>query len=182
MSFHLSNPNFSKLKKIKNIDILNIFNTNKNDVKIINKENYNKNKKPNIKILEYISIAKILASLSVVILHTNSAFWFFNYNEYKNFWINANLIENIFYFAVPFFVLCIGATLLDFNEKYGLRKYYYRRITKVLVPLISWSIILYFYKIYIIKNMKKQKISFVYIWNLYYGHQIYMIFSSFHIF
>ena len=32
----------------------------------------------------------------------------------------ANIIESLFYFAVPFFVLCIGATLLDFNEKYGI--------------------------------------------------------------
>ena len=63
----------------------------------------------------------------LVILHTNNKFWHFNYNIYKQYWISANAIESIFYFAVPVFILCIGATLLDFNEKYGLKEYYYKR-------------------------------------------------------
>lgn len=81
-----------------------------------------------------------------------------------------------------FFVLYIGATLLDFNEKYGIKKYYYRRITKVILPLIYWNIILYIFKVYIIKNMNNGKINIIYLWNLYYMHKINSIFSSFHIF
>lgn len=131
-------------------------------------------------VINYISFSKILASFSVVILHTNHVFWKFNQNTYKTYWISANIIESVFYFAVPFFVLCIGATLLDFNEKYGLIKYYKKRIIKVIIPLISWTYLLYFYKIYIIKNLKKKKLTFEYLWNIYYNHGVYVIFGSLH--
>lgn len=30
--------------------------------------------------------------------------------------------------------------------------------------------------------MNKEKINIIYLWNLYYGHKIYFIFDSFHIF
>jgi len=140
----------------------------------------NNSVKLSIKLLDYISIAKIISSFSVVILHMNNCFWRFKYNNYKQYWISANRIESIFIFAVPVFILCVGATLLDFNEKYGLKKYYYRRFIKVVLPLLSWNIILYFYRVYYLKNFRKQKLSFIIIWNLYYNNKINSIFKSFH--
>ena len=140
----------------------------------------NNSKKIFNNILNYISIAKIISVFSVVILHMNNSFWSFNYNNYKQYWISANRIESIFYFGVPVFILCIGATLLDFNEKYELKKYYYRRFIKIVLPLFSWNIILYFYRVYFLKNFKKKKLSFIIIWNLYYNNKIYSIFGSFH--
>lgn len=133
-----------------------------------------------IRILDYIAIAKIISAFSVVILHTNNKFWHFNYNIYKQYWISANAIESIFYFAVPVFILCIGATLLDFNEKYGLKEYYYKRFVKVVLPLIFWNIILYFYRVYFLKNYKKEHLNFINIWNIFYKCKIYFIFQSFH--
>ena len=147
----------------------------------INKENFQINIEEN-KQIDYISFSKILAAFSVVILHTNGKFWNFDYNNYKKYWISANLIECIFYFGVPIFVLCIGATLLNFNERYGLIIYYKKRIEKVVIPLIGWSFLLYLYKVYFIKNLNKEKVSFEFIWNLYYGHKVYGIFSSLHSF
>ena len=169
---------------MNNGNIFNSLNTKEEKVIILgtNELSEYKKKKPRNTILEYISIAKVLACFSVVILHTNGAFWIFNYENYKTYWISANIIEWLFIFAVPFFVLCIGATLLDFNEKYGIKKYYYRRITKVVLPLIYWNIILYIFKVYIIKNMNNGKINIIYLWNLYYMHKINSIFGSFHIF
>ena len=73
---------------------------------------------------------------------------------------------SIFYFAVPFFVLCIGATLLNFNEKYEIKEYYKKRIKKVVMPLICWSVILYYYKVYILKIMGKKKLI-LYIYGIY---------------
>ena len=175
---------FHNLDKMKNENILNSLNKKQEKLLILEANKlpeYNKSK-PRSSILEYISVAKIIAAFSVVILHTNGAFWTFNYENYKTYWISANIIESIFYFAVPFFVLCIGATLLDFNEKYGIKKYYYKRIQKVILPLIYWNIILYIFRVYIIKNMKKEKINIIYLWNLYYAHKIYFIFGSFHTF
>ena len=103
----------------------------KDDIKI------NKNiKKRESKILDYISLVKIIACFSVIILHSNGIFWVFNIKTYKKYWISANLIECLFYFSVPLFVLSIGATLLDFNEKYGLKVYFDRRVKKIIIPLI----------------------------------------------
>ena len=147
----------------------------------INKDKINKNAIKNIQI-DHISFSKILASFSVVILHTNGKFWEFNYDNYKKYWISANIIESLFYFAVPIFVLCIGATLLDFNERYGLIKYYKKRILKIVIPLLCWTFLLYFYKAFFIKNLKKIKITFECLWNLYYGHNVYLIFGSLHSF
>ena len=171
--------------KMNNGNILNSLNSKKEKELILDIDKlplFNQKQPPKSIILEYISVAKILAVFSVVILHTNGAFWRFNYKNYKEYWISSNIIESIFYFGVPFFVLCIGATLLDFNEKYGIKKYYYKRIQKVVLPLIYWNIILYIFRVYIIKNMNKEKIDIIYLWNLYYGHKIYFIFGSFHTF
>lgn len=166
-----------------NINEKTIFSLNEIDKNSLSKEiplNYKNNTKKLTKIIDYISIAKIISVFSVVILHTNS-FWSFHYYNYKKEnWITANIIECIFYFAVPVFILCIGATLLDFNEKYELKVYYNKRIIKVVIPLISWNIILYFFRVYFLKNLKKQKLNFVNIWNLFFENKIYLIFGSFH--
>ena len=148
-----------------------------------NKKKISKNNRKNQnKILDYIFLEKFIASFSVVILHTNNKFWAFDYKIYKQYWISANIIESIFHFAVPFFILCIGATLLDFNEKYGLIIYFKRRIKKVVIPLICWNIILYYYYIYAIKYKKKEKITFVYLWNLFFDSKLNYLFKSIHSF
>ena len=100
----------------------------------------------------------------------------------KKKWIKANFFETFFYYSVPFFVLCIGATLLDFNERYGLFEYNKRRIIKVFIPLIAWTIILYLYKVYILKNLSIISFNFPSIWNYFFLSNIYRIFNSLHIF
>ena len=161
---------------LSNTSIKEEYNISKNlfnEKEIINIKNENKNK-----ILDYISLVKIIACFSVILLHTNHNFWIFDYYTYKQYWISANIIESIFYFAVPFFVLCIGATLLDFNEKYGLIIYFKRRIKKVVIPLFLWNIILYYYYIYIIKLYPKQKVTFIYLWDLYFRNRLNFMFFS----
>lgn len=49
----------------------------------------------------YIQILGVLSCLAVVVLHTNGCFWDFSYERY---WLTANLIENLCYFAVPIFL------------------------------------------------------------------------------
>ena len=173
------NTSIDKLKNNTKSFKLSFQTKNKKKPMIKKTKKYNfQNQK--ITLLDYIAIAKIISSFSVVILHTNNKFWYFDYKIYKQYWISANVIESIFYFAVPVFILCVGATLLDFNEKYGLKEYYYKRFVKVVLPLISWNIILYFYRVYFLKNFNKQQLNFINIWNLFYKCKIYFIFHSFH--
>jgi len=130
--------------------------------------------------LEYINFIKIISSYGIVILHTNP-FWGDNFKNKKR-WIFTNLLEQFFHYTVPFFVLCVGATLLDFNEKYGLRIYYKRRFLKIVIPLVGWSILTYYYRIYFVKNLQKRRFSIAYILDLFFYNKIYGLFYSFHIF
>lgn len=68
----------------------------------------------NNKLIEYISLASVLSAIAVVYMHTNSCFWDFSTTRY---WFTANIIESVFYFAVPIFFMISGAMLLDFNKK-----------------------------------------------------------------
>ena len=48
----------------------------------------------------YISVMNVIAAFSVVILHANVSFWL---DRATPFWSTANVIESVFYFAVPVF-------------------------------------------------------------------------------
>ena len=61
----------------------------------------------------YISALNVLSCMAVVFLHTNCVFWDF---KKENYWITANIIECIFYFAVPVFFMISGATLIIEND------------------------------------------------------------------
>lgn len=86
----------------------------------------------------YITYLNVLSCFAVVCLHTNGSFWHFT--ESKN-WIFSNLIECIFYFAVPVFFMISGATLLEYRKKYNTKEFFKKRFSKTLIPFISWSII-----------------------------------------
>ena len=124
--------------------------------------------KPNIKLttIEYISFAKIISSYGVIILHING-FWRFQSNSIKLFRI-LNFYETFFYYSVPVFVLCIGATLLNFPEKYSLTNYNKKRFIKVFIPLLGWNVILYLYKVYYLKKNEIEKLNFSNIWNYFF--------------
>lgn len=156
--------------------IINI--NNKNELKpLMNYKEDNHNSNKNIIILNYISLIKIIATIFVVIMHTNA-----NYYTFNKYWVSTNVMTSIAYCAVPLFSLCIGATLLNYNEKYNIKVYYKRRFKKIIVPMIGWNIIYYFYRIYIIKNFKAEKINFIYLYKIYFSCKLYPIIYSLRIF
>lgn len=98
-----------------------------------------------MKKINYIKYLSVISSLVVVILHTNGCFWMFNKERY---WITANIIESMFYFAVPIFFMITGCTLIDYNERYNTKEYFVKRIKKTLIPFVIWSIFSVFWCIY----------------------------------
>jgi len=169
--------NLKEIANFQNEKNVLINNEEKKNILILKEEILHYNKQ---KILDYISFAKIISSYGVIVLHLNH-FWIFD-KEKKKLWIIKNLYETIFYYSVPFFVLCIGATLLDFNERYGLLEYNKKRFIKVFIPLIGWTIILYIYKVYILKNIPKINLNIRDMWNYFFLSKIYIIFNSLHVF
>lgn len=96
----------------------------------------------------YISILNVLACIGVVILHTFET----GYTSDANFVFEV-LIRAILYCAVPVFFMITGATLIDYRERYDTKTFFKKRLLKVIIPLIIWSII------YFIINFFKGKFS-----------------------
>lgn len=91
--------------------------------------------------LHYIDALNVIAALSVVFLHVNGCYWKYTGEESLGWWKSANVIEALFYFTVPVFFMISGATLLDYNKKYGLKEYIKKRVVKTFIPYIIWSLI-----------------------------------------
>lgn len=85
---------------------------------------------------QYITVLGVLASLSVVLLHT-SRFWEFGKTRG---WVAGNLVECVCYFAVPVFLMISGATLIDYRERCTTAEYFKRRAKKTLIPFVVWSL------------------------------------------
>lgn len=96
----------------------------------------------------YISILNVLACIGVVILHTFET----GYTSDANFVFEV-LIRAIAYCAVPVFFMITGATLIDYRERYDTKTFFKKRLLKVIIPLMIWSII------YFIINFFKGKFS-----------------------
>lgn len=134
-------------------------------------------KKNNIKILYYISFIKIISCFFVILKHTNENYWVLN-----QYWVSTNIMTSFSMCGVPLFSLCIGATLLNFNDRYNIYEYWKRRFVKVIIPIMGWNIIFYFYRVYIIKNFKKQKLNFIILYKIYFDNKLYPIISSLRVF
>lgn len=89
--------------------------------------------------IKYISFINAVAAVAVLTLHTNGCFWSFSATEL--YWKIANVIEGVFYFAVPLFFMVSGITLMDFYERDTISSYFLKRFRKVFIPFIAWSII-----------------------------------------
>lgn len=87
--------------------------------------------------INYISVLTVISAIAVVILHTNE-FWVYSEEKY---WAIANIIECVFYFAVPIFFMISGITLIDYRDRYDTKEFLKRRMKKTLIPFICWSII-----------------------------------------
>lgn len=91
----------------------------------------------------FITLASVISAISVVYLHANGCFW--EFDSTARYWMTANVIESVFYFAVPVFFMISGTTLMDFFDRYDLKTYSKKRIFKTVIPYLFWSIVGYFY-------------------------------------
>lgn len=96
--------------------------------------------------LLYIDVLNVISCFAVVFLHANGIFWS---HPSGRLWITSNFIETIFYYAVPIFFMISGTTLIDFRSRYNISKYIKKRFIRTFIPFISWSLIFYFYYLYI---------------------------------
>lgn len=84
-------------------------------------ENIQREEKPFFK---YITTLTVLSCIGVLFLHMNGIFWTFSKDST---WISANVIESIFYFSAPMFLMISGATLLDYRDRYDTKTFFKKR-------------------------------------------------------
>lgn len=83
-----------------------------------------------------LSAVGIVSCIAVVFLHACNAFWDFTPSHRYD----ANLLVQIlFRFGVPCFLMVTGATLMTFTESYGIKDYVRKRFLRIGVPFLIWS-------------------------------------------
>lgn len=110
----------------------------------------------------YITLLSVISAIAVVCLHTNGCFWSFSKERY---WFTANIIECVFFFAVPIFFMITGVTLIDYQEKYSTKEYFKKRINKTFIPFIIWSLFGLLFGIFAEKSISINDIDIKYIFN-----------------
>ena len=107
--------------------------------------------------IDYLSFASVVSALAVVFLHANGCFWTFSATA--KYWKVANVIECVFYFAVPVFFMISGATLLDFYKRYGLKEYFRKRVQKTVIPYLVWSLLGIAIRLFYWKSIKPDDVT-----------------------
>ena len=86
-----------------------------------------------------LTFMQVVCAIAVVTLHTNGCFW--NFSATERYWITANIIECVCYFAIPVFFMITGITLLDYTKRYSTGIYFRKRVEKTVLPYIVWSFV-----------------------------------------
>lgn len=88
--------------------------------------------------LTYIDVTNIIAIIMVLLIHSA---WDSTNTPLGNF---DSIIRNISAAAVFLFLMNSGATLVNYRNKYSTKTFIVKRIKRVGLPLLLWSIIFYF--------------------------------------
>ena len=94
---------------------------------------------------EYLTLLSVISAIAVVCLHTNGCFW--GFSAIERYWFTANIIESLFYFAVPVFFMISGAALINYRDRYSTKQYAVKRIRKTVIPFVIWSLIALAYNV-----------------------------------
>jgi surface polysaccharide O-acyltransferase-like enzyme len=90
----------------------------------------------------WLDVARVLAIVAVVLVHVIApvvtGHWA---NEGSAGWWTANVIDSALRWCVPVFVMISGALLLDPRRVERPRDFYVRRLGRVGVPLIVWTLV-----------------------------------------
>ena len=90
----------------------------------------------------FMDVLNIIATMAVIFLHTSE--FAFNYEPTLR-WGVAVVIQIAFIWAVPIFFMISGANLLNYRERYDTKTFFKKRLGKVLVPFLAWSLIWYIF-------------------------------------
>lgn len=86
-------------------------------------------------------LLRIFSILAVISIHIHSSLFFkYNSDEPFNWWV-SNILFSATKWAVPVFVMLSGAFILDPSKSFTLKNGLLKKVLKLLVPFIAWTII-----------------------------------------
>ncbi|MDA3062020.1 MULTISPECIES: acyltransferase [unclassified Campylobacter] len=106
----------------------------------------------------YLDVLNIIAIISVIALHCNGIVH--KYHT-ENSWAQSLVVETVFFFAVPLFLMISGANLLGYISKYDTQTFFKKRFAKVLYPAIFWICIAFIWRIFILKAISLENVGIV---------------------
>lgn len=95
---------------------------------------------------EYLDMLNVTAACAVVFLHANACFWDYSLDSW---WLSANLIESLCYFAVPVFFMISAVVSIDYPARCSTPAFLKKRVIRILLPFLIWSLIGLIFKILI---------------------------------
>lgn len=98
--------------------------------------------------LQRIHFLRAFSTLAVIILHCTISYGN-EFNIKNTSWLTASFINSNMRFCIPVFLMLSGVLLL--GKKYSLREFIQKRMSKILLPFLFWSII-YFFMIFPIRR------------------------------
>ncbi|XLZ71266.1 acyltransferase family protein [Massilia sp. SR12] len=95
----------------------------------------------------WVDYMRVIATLGVVLLHS-AAPLLYKFNELPpGYWWYGNLYDSMVRMCVPLFFMISGCLLLGKQEP--LLDFFKKRVNKVVVPLLAWSLLYIFWKAYV---------------------------------
>lgn len=117
----------------------------------------------------WISLTRAMAVMFIVMLHSAS-FYFNNFDAGVFGWEVGNIGNSLSRWGVPVFIMLSGALLLNNDKPTDYASFYKRRISKILIPLIFWSI--FYSAIWLFQNKGDATLYEAFI-NIVSGHPFY---------
>ncbi|MFT8571099.1 MAG: acyltransferase family protein [Leuconostoc pseudomesenteroides] len=89
----------------------------------------------------YMDVLNILATFAVILLHTSE--YAFSNHISDSHWVLAVIIQVTFIWSVPIFFMLSGANLLDYRERYDTKTFFEKRLHRILLPFVVWTVVWY---------------------------------------
>lgn len=88
----------------------------------------------------YIELLRVVAAVAVIAIHVLGPYRYINGQILLSDWVSAIAINGASRWAVPVFIMITGALLLSDTRPFSPRYFVRRRLMKVLVPFLVWSV------------------------------------------
>jgi len=101
---------------------------------------------------------RAVATVGVVLLHTASPLLYMYNTLPESHWWVGNIYDSMLRMCVPLFFMISGFLLLQ--KDYSLKTFFLKRVNKVLLPLLAWSVFFILWNVYIQHNSSLSISSF----------------------